>query len=230
MAAFGHNRDGKKGKKLGGTPSAPKARVSYTYTATESSDADGTTELASRTFTIGIRPQKPANFTAAAGDTKVTLAWTAISGVSGWEYRQDTDNWTAIAGHTVTGLTNGTSYTFRVRAHVGSGATRIDGVESDGVTATPTATVTPPGVANRAPAFDRSGYAFDLAENRSGPVSLGAVSASDPEGDALAYSLSGGGAAQFSVGANGTVSYTGPGEDFESGPGSYEFTATVTQV
>ena len=84
---------------------------------------------------------------------------------------------------------------------------------------------------NEAPAFAEPGYAFDLAENVAGPFSLGGVSASDPDGgDALAYSLSGDAAQQFSVDPDGTVSYTGGGEDFESGPGSYEFTATATDA
>ena len=136
--------------KLSGTPSAPKAKVTYTYTATESSDDDGTTESASRTFTIGIQPMKPAGFTATGGDTKVTLRWAANAGVDGWEVKQGSGAWTAISGsgggansHVITGLANGTSYTFKVRAHVGTGNAQVIGVESDARSATPLADLEP---------------------------------------------------------------------------------------
>ena len=129
--------------KLGGTPSAPKAQVEYTYTATETSDSDGATESTDRTFTIGIQPEKPASFSATAGDGSVTLGWTAIDDVTGWEVQQDGGSWTAIAdsgaatnSHTVTGLKNGTAYTFMVRAVVGIGDTLVNGVESDAASAT----------------------------------------------------------------------------------------------
>ena len=47
-------------------------------------------------------------------------------------------------------------------------------------------------IVQRPPAFSQPGYAFDLAENADGGanrVSLGTVSATDPEGVTLAYSL-----------------------------------------
>ncbi len=69
--------------KLGGMPSAPKAKVSYTYTATETTDPDGTNEPTSKTFTIGIQPQKPANSRGRAANGQVELSWTAIAGVTG---------------------------------------------------------------------------------------------------------------------------------------------------
>ena len=78
-------------------------------------------------------PTAPRNLRAEAGDTQVTLRWTAplYNGgydVSGYEYQQKTSSgdygsWMDITGaddttteHTVTGLTNGTSYSFKVRA------------------------------------------------------------------------------------------------------------------
>ena len=78
-------------------------------------------------------PTAPRNLRAEAGDTQVTLRWTAplYNGgydVSGYEYQQKTGtgnfgSWMDITGaddttteHTVTGLTNGTSYSFKVRA------------------------------------------------------------------------------------------------------------------
>ena len=78
-------------------------------------------------------PTAPRNLRAEAGDTQVTLRWTAplYNGgydISGYEYQQKTGtgnfgSWMDITGaddttteHTVTGLTNGTSYSFKVRA------------------------------------------------------------------------------------------------------------------
>ena len=87
-------------------------------------------------------PGAPTGLAAMAGDGAVTLSWTTGAdhgaAISGWQVRRSTDggatwnpDWTAIAGsaattasHGVTGLTNGTEYTFEVRAEndVGAGA------------------------------------------------------------------------------------------------------------
>ena len=65
-------------------------------------------------------PPQPTGLTAEAGDGQVTLTWDAMSGVTGWEYQQDSDGVWRNAGdgtsYTVTGLTNGRTYSFRVRA------------------------------------------------------------------------------------------------------------------
>ena len=93
-------------------------------------------------------PAKPVGFAATPGDSEVRLAWTALGDttVTGWQYSYKTTgeygNWTGIAGsgatttaHTVTGLTNGTAHTFRLRAVNASGS----GAASDEATATPLA-------------------------------------------------------------------------------------------
>ena len=83
------------------------------------------------------------------------------------------------------------------------------------------------------PAFSQPGYAFDLAENADGGtnrVSLGTVSATDPEGVALAYSLvDGNDAGLFGIdAASGNLFYAGPGEDFESGSTPFELTVRAS--
>ena len=97
---------------------------------------------------------------ATAGDSQVTLSWTAVSGATGYQTRQSEDDgsswgaWSNASNDalnsreaTVTGLTNGTAYTFQVRATL-RGWSRVvgyishDGPASDSVTATPTATST----------------------------------------------------------------------------------------
>ena len=78
-------------------------------------------------------PTAPRNLRAVAGGTTIILRWTAPTSnggvdISGYEYQQKTGagnfgSWTDITGadhttteHTVTGLTYGTSYSFKVRA------------------------------------------------------------------------------------------------------------------
>ncbi len=89
---------------------------------------------------------------------------------------------------------------------------------------------TPP--PNEAPAFEPSEYAFELRENVDGsaqPVGLGTVSAADPDGDELSYELASGDASRFAVGeADGAVSYTGPGEDYETEPNVHELTVRAS--
>ena len=92
-------------------------------------------------------PAKPTGFTATAGDRQVILSWTdpKNSDITKYQYRQKEGSdsygsWTDIAGsgattvtHTVSRLTNGTAYTFQVRAVAGT----TNGVQLDEMTATP---------------------------------------------------------------------------------------------
>ncbi len=95
---------------------------------------------------------KPTGFVATAGDRQAALAWHALSGVTGWQYRQkagagDYGGWTDIAGssattasHTVTGLTARTAYGFQIRARLPGD---VFGAESDEATATPATGLAP---------------------------------------------------------------------------------------
>ncbi|MGI6425198.1 MAG: fibronectin type III domain-containing protein [Tepidanaerobacteraceae bacterium] len=78
-------------------------------------------------------PSAPQNFTATPGDGQVTLSWTAPASdggaaISHYEVSADDGTtWVTAStstSHTFTGLTNGTTYTFKVRAvnSVGNGA------------------------------------------------------------------------------------------------------------
>ena len=128
-------------RKLTGTATAPLAKTSLTYTATDSDSTDPDSDTL--TFNLSVQPKKPTGFSAAPGATEVTLGWTAIAGVTKWQYQQDTGSWTdislsgaATASYTITGLTASTEYTFKVRAVVGAGANVVTGVESDEKSAT----------------------------------------------------------------------------------------------
>ena len=95
-------------------------------------------------------PEAPTGLSAAAGNEQVTLTWTNPNNLNilGYRYRVaaegtaiDTVDWQQINGsdkdttsHTLTDLTNGTTYSFQVQA-VGAGS--MIGAASDTVTATP---------------------------------------------------------------------------------------------
>ena len=105
----------------------------------------------------GTIPTAPRNLSAEPGDSQITLKWTAPASdggnaIDGYEYQQKAGtnaygSWTNISGadentteHTVTGLTNGTSYTFKVQAKNPMG----EGPASNEATATPVTVPTAP--------------------------------------------------------------------------------------
>ena len=136
---------------------------------------------------IDNTPEKPANFTATAGDGQVTLNWTdpSNSNITGYQYQHkegtgDYGNWTTIPGstaatttHTVTGLTNGTVYTFRIRAVVGT----TNGVASDEAMATPNAVPTVTDMIPNQTATVETAFNYQFPAN----------TFSDPDGDPLSY-------------------------------------------
>ena len=86
------------------------------------------------------------------------------------------------------------------------------------------------GVVNGKPTFDVPSYVFALAENAVGrptPIAIERVLASDPEGQAVTYALTGD-AFHFALNAtSGELTYIGPGEDAEVTK-DYTLTAQAT--
>ena len=87
--------------------------------------------------------------------------------------------------------------------------------------------------AAEAPAFAQAGYAFALAENADGSVarlSLGAVSATDPDGGSVSYGIEGGNeSGRFEIdAASGELFYVGTGEDYETGSTRFELTVRAS--
>ncbi len=91
--------------------------------------------------TLTAVPGAPSGLTAASGDGRATLNWGAPddggSPIKYYEYKVDDGEWTSTGGkttsYTVTGLTNGETYGFRVRAVNGVGP----GPASEPTSATP---------------------------------------------------------------------------------------------
>ena len=88
-------------------------------------------------------------------------------------------------------------------------------------------------VQQQPPAFGSQFYGFDLPENTDGSadrISLGTVSATDPDGGSVTYSIEGGNAAGlFEIdAASGELFYTGSGDDFETGSTRFELTVRAS--
>ncbi len=151
-------------RRLSGIPTGTQPATVHTDAVTDSAvddignDIRGTARL---TLTITVSPDptsppgQPVNLTATAGNRQVTLRWNdpGNPSITKYQIRQwasadsQPTTWTDIPGsdadttsHTVTGLTNGTAYSFRIRAVNTNG----DGTASAVATATPSGTPAPP--------------------------------------------------------------------------------------
>ena len=127
--------------------------TSYTFQVRAVSQVGTGTPITSAVATPGTVPAAP-SVSAARGNGQVDLSWTAGSAAgagatTGWQVRTDDGEWMDIDGsdadtssHSVTGLDNGTAYTFEVRAVNAFGAG-----EADSASATPATTPSAPEVA-----------------------------------------------------------------------------------
>ena len=127
-------------KLTNGTEYTFKVRAIRAYAVYQEPGANS--EAASKTPNISA----PKNLTATPGAGQVSLSWTAVSGVTtitGYQYQQDSGPWkdtSTTTSHTVTKLTGGVSYSFKVRAYGAGGP----GTASGEVSEIPEASATPP--------------------------------------------------------------------------------------
>jgi len=104
--------------------------TAYTFTVTASNSFGSSTSGSSNSVTPAGVPATPAAPTPSAGNTQVSLSWTAPSSngdaitdylvyyatSAGGTYTLFSDTVSATTSVTVTGLTNGTNYYFKIRA------------------------------------------------------------------------------------------------------------------
>ncbi len=119
---------------------------SYTFQV-RARNAYGPGEHVESSAVVPVGPPSAGTLRATAGDGQVVLLWadtgSAGSTITGWEYRQREGDggyggWTRISGssagtatYTVTGLSNGISYRFEVRAVTSNRQVKGDGFESE---------------------------------------------------------------------------------------------------
>ena len=114
-----------------GTPTAVMGSTTYTYTAKDNNDDTAALQF-NITVAVAGPPAAPKDLKATPGDTRMTLVWTdpRDNSISKYQVRHvkgtsvpDGTLWSDIdpsdartTSHTVTGLTNDTTYTFEIRA------------------------------------------------------------------------------------------------------------------
>ena len=138
------------------TPALAAGDYSFTVMATNAIGNSAASAAATATIdadppvVVPAPPAAPTNLTATPGNAQVTLKWTMSTDttITGYEYSMDGTAWVDIPGsdattatYIVTGLTNGTAYTFHLRAVNSEG----DGAVSTATPVTPMAPLVAPG-------------------------------------------------------------------------------------
>ncbi len=126
------------------------------------------------------------------GITDVDLRWDSLDGANRYrvEFRSDgAGEWTTAGDNivdtswTIPDLSCGRTYDFRVRAH-GDGTTYAEDWSPPSASVSVTTQT-----CNRPPVFESDDYTFSISENATTTSVVGAVSAVDPDGDSLSYSI-----------------------------------------
>lgn len=121
------SRAGHQGKATGEVPATP---VSATSSASPAASASASQTSGAGAAGVPGAPGRPAGLTATAGNSQVSLSWTAVAGAASYHVYQGTSPTfrsaspvasTTGTSATVSGLTNGTTYYFVVTAMGASG-------------------------------------------------------------------------------------------------------------
>ena len=137
-------------------------------------------------------------------------------------------SWEAAQG-TFTGATDGPDVQWTAPEVIRTVVIRVEVTDGRGGTATAQVAIR---VVNRSPVFE-SPLRYEIADNRDGraaPIALGRVVATDPDGDDFELELAPASDRFILDAASGALSYTGPGEDFETDPTRYALTVTATDT
>ena len=174
---------------------------SYTLTVEVRDNRDG---VATTTVQITVTdvpedtPPAPGGPGVSLTDDTFGVTWSAVVGAAFYEVQQQVSGsghgWALVA--TTTGLSAtyspvggaecGTTYEFRVRAY-GDGATYV---ADWGEPSQPESYTTE--VCNRVPTFRPSSHTLTIPENAGTSTSVGTISATDPDGDTVTYSITAG--------------------------------------
>ena len=137
----------------------------------------------------------PANLTAtASGEDAVDLSWAPVRDASGYHVQSresGEETWETVdagvtkTAYTVSGLSCATTYEFRVGTY-GDGTRYDTRVVSWSETSATTDECTQP------PVFDSASYSFEVSVEATVGTEVGTVSATDPNADAVTYSIVGG--------------------------------------
>ena len=174
--------------KITGTTTASGATAIVTWTASDTQSPTAGTSGMSGRFRLLVQsaPGMPGSLTATPSNGSVTLSWTVpMTGgpPTGYQYRQTvngaTAGWTSTGTGTgttltLTGLTNGTTYAFEVRAVNTAGP----GPATPPATATPFAAVVVPGTPGTLTAVAGSGH---VTLSWTAPMTGGAVASYEYE-------------------------------------------------
>ena len=212
------------------------AASAYIITVMATDDANHT-DTAQVTIAVTNAPEPPARMAAptltAGWDGSLRVSWTApdndgLPAITGYRLRyrashagddkaanqfrriDDPEATEAV----ITGLTPWTEYRLQVRAENGDGKPRWSPERFVGIFG-----------------FDVASYDFEIAENVDGTVEPADLNDDTVVGglvDGLAYAITAGDTDRFAIDRNsGEMGYTGSGEDYETGSGSYALTVTA---
>ena len=195
--------------------------VSLFNLTVQADDGQGGTDTAAVEITVDDVAEDPApppsDLGVSLSGGAFTLTWTEVSGAARYEAQHrasDTDDWTALAASAAISATYtpeggpacGTTFQFRVRSY-GDGETYAEdwGAESEEETYDTEA-------CNVAPDFSADTYTFAVDESVLTGILVGTVSATDPDEDTLAYSITTGNEdGKFAIGEDtGAITLAAP--------------------